>query len=166
MPNQHTNGPGPIALQNRDVILNGLMDGKHVDVVAAELGIAPSNISKHLANDGEYKLARELGTERRLNHKREIVAKIRQAGFDSEGNPVGLSQEQSNLARVCAKELDDEKWFAEREHPHRWGAKQQMEVNHTITLDQTLKFDATTLLQSIKQVDQPVTIDITPDPVD
>lgn len=153
MPNQHTNGPGPIAIQYRDQIIQQLEDGRYVDDIAEDLAVNPSSISRLLTADPEYQSARELGTERRLRAKQRRLALISDIGF-VDGKPVGLSKEQSNLARVCVQELDAEQWFAEREHSERWGAKSEMRMTGGVKVDHTIKMDAQSLLDLIKTVAQ------------
>lgn len=123
------------AIQKKDFILESLANGVHVDDVAKSLGIAHSNISKHLANDPDYKLAREIGTEVRLNTLRRNLSSVRQAGFQ-DGIPVGLDKDKGTLARVCYLELQGEQWFAEREFD-RWKPKSDIkqEVTHKLQLD-------------------------------
>jgi hypothetical protein len=116
-----------VALTSRDEIIERVAQGEMLADIAHSLGIAPPNISKHLSQDPEYRQAREMGAERRLDAAVKAVQEVADIGIDN-GKIVGLSQPVSNLARVRLDQLKAVQWFAEREFPHRWGIKQQVDV--------------------------------------
>ena len=111
-----------LALEQRDHILQELAAGKLVADVAKPLGIAPQNISKHLAHDPDYQAAREFGIEQRLSKARKAVLEIAELGVQ-DGEIIGITKPQGTLARARVEALKAEMWFAEREFPHRWGDK-------------------------------------------
>ena len=119
-----------VAIDNRDLIIDRVSRGDMLDSIANDLGIAAPNISKHLAQDPDYKEARELGVERRLDQAKTRLRLITAEGFDPEtGKPVGITRALSNLARACVADLGAEQWFAEREFGHRWGQKSQVTLD-------------------------------------
>lgn len=120
-----------LALLNRDQIIAQIAQGEFLDRVADQLGIAAPNISKHLANDPEYQLAREVGAELRLHR---AASKLQSIAEKDEKEILELDRAAAsalgNLARAREASFRAAAWFAEREFPHRWGQKQ--EVTHTV----------------------------------
>lgn len=102
-----------IAIQRREEILYGLSQGQYVKDLAESLQVAPEAISQVLAKDPEYKLAREIGAERRLEKY--------QDGLDQSADALSLARAREGFKAQA--------WRCEREFPARWGAK------NTQTLD-------------------------------
>ena len=128
-----------IALQHRDEIIKRVSSGEELHDIARDLQIKSPNISKHLASDQEYKEARELGVSVRLSKAKKAIEEIADLGVDGEtGEIVGITQNQSNLARVRAERLKAEQWFAEREFPEKYAQKQQVNVNVTADVSDRL----------------------------
>ena len=124
-----------IAIQHRDEIIAKVASGEMLNKVASDLDIVPSNISKHLADDPEYKKAREIGAELRLHLAYSRIEDIADLGVSESGEIVGLTQEQGNLARVRESALRGAQWFAEREFPDRWGGKPTVVINQGVSVD-------------------------------
>ena len=111
-----------LALQRKDDILQSLERGELMKNIAANLGITPGAISHALANDPSYQAARESGIGTQLDTWQERLES---------------AEDQFNLAR--AREVFKAvSWRASVEMPHRWGAKQQMQVDHRLTVDDRL----------------------------
>ena len=142
-----------IAIIHRDKILEKIAQGEMLDKVASDLGIKAPNISLHLASDPEYKQAREIGAELRLHKALTSVHELSELGTDETGRIVGITQEVSNLARVRDSALKAAQWFAEREFPHRWGAKQaEITINTGVSIDAALGQSALSLLDKLRTV--------------
>jgi AraC-like DNA-binding protein len=116
MPNQHTDGPGPIALQYQDQILAKLMQGARLIDIAPDLGISPQAISKALKTDPTYRHAVEVAMEIRI---------------DKAEAAIEAAAEQVDVARARAA-WQSAAWRAEREFPHRWGQRSTIDVNVNI----------------------------------
>jgi hypothetical protein len=100
---------GALANVDMGAILDRIADGEYVPALASELGVSKQALAKALAKRDRdaYLAAREIAAEVRLE---EVTMAIEQA------------RDQVDLAR--ARELFRAvAWRAEREHPHRWGAK-------------------------------------------
>lgn len=98
-----------IAIQRREEIIQQVAQGRLLKQVAADLGITHAAISQQLAQDPEYRAAREIGAEARLENEYENI----QAASDS----LTLARARETFRAAS--------WFAEREFPARWGAKQE-----------------------------------------
>lgn len=128
-----------IALQHRDQILEKIAEGALLQSVADELGIVPSQISRHFAKDPHYLQAREIGAGLRLERSYSRIEELADLGVNEEGEIVGLTQEQGNLARVRESALRAAQWFAEREFPDRWGGKPTIVINQGVSVDGLLE---------------------------
>ena len=112
-----------IALQHREHIIAQVAAGHYLAQIAHSLGLAGKGqaISNALANDPEYQAARELGLESKLATRETQLEEC----------------EPQNVPR--ARELlSHARWRAEREAPHRWGAKQQVTLDHRVSVDDRL----------------------------
>ena len=123
-----------VAIAEREAIIQHVAQGMMLDEVAQSLGIAAPNISKHLARDPEYQQAREIGAEIRLHQSRTALGKLANVSDD-----IGLHKGQGNLARVREARLRADQWFAEREFPHRWGQRQQIDVTVVVEVGDRLR---------------------------
>lgn len=111
-----------VAIQNRDLIIKRVQDGVMLKAIAAELSVTPGALSQHLANDPEYRAAREIGAEIRL-----------------EEQSVAIQEATSKIKLARAREgFRAAAWFAEREFPHRWG-QQKTVLNVTLDLGDKLQ---------------------------
>ena len=119
-----------IALQHRDKIIESIAAGKRLTSLSAELGITPQAISKVLVNDPEYQGALETGHAARI---------------DKAEAEIESACEQVDVARAGAL-WRAVSWRASVEAPHRWGAKQQMTVEHVLRVEQRLERDLSALL--------------------
>lgn len=130
--------PGTAAATvHRTQIIKRLLDGEYVSQIAKELGCSPAAISNGLHDDQEYRSAREAGMELRLKR------------FENE-----LEQSSDQLAVSRTRELlSHQRWRAEREFPHRWGAKAQVEVTNKVTVDDALDGMASALLDKMRVVE-------------
>lgn len=128
--------PGKLAGIDIDNILDRIASGDYAAHIARELGVCKAALHYKLRDDPNYQSAREIGTEIRLDH---WLAGIEEAADDGD----------LNLARAKEVALRRLEWRAEREFPHRWGAKQQMSVNLPPALDAALAGLAIDLLGKI-----------------
>jgi len=62
-----------IANLNRDTILTQVAQGRLLKHIAADLGVTPAAISQQLAQDDQYRQAREIGAEARLEQQYENI---------------------------------------------------------------------------------------------
>tara|TARA_R110000868_G_scaffold139445_4_gene354276 strand:- start:6602 stop:7009 length:408 start_codon:yes stop_codon:yes gene_type:complete len=125
-----------LPVQHRQLIIDTLIKGEYVGKLAPQLGITPNAITNALSNDPEYRAAREIGIESRLEQKER-----------------DLEVAESGLCVSRARELlAHQRWRAAVEAPERWGEKKQLHVTGTITLDSLLA-DIETIEGEAKQVD-------------
>ena len=142
-----------VAIQRRDEIIEQVANGEMLQVIAQRLGIAAPNISKHLADDPEYRKAREIGAELRLHLAYTRMDECAEGELvESETGEKVLVESKGNLARAREAAFRAAAWFAEREFPHRWGQKQTVTVNQGITLDGALDQIAGAVLDRMKVV--------------
>lgn len=99
-----------LAILHREEIITQVAQGRLLKQVAADLGITHAAISQQLAQDPEYKTAREIGAEARLENEYERI----------EAAPDALTLARARETFRAAS------WFAEREFPARWGQKSQV----------------------------------------
>lgn len=124
-----------VAIVNRDAIIEQVAQGKMLTVIARDLGIAAPNISKHLADDEDYKLARAIGAELRLHlaYERMEQCAAGERVIDEESGIATL--QAGNLARAREAAFRAAAWFAEREFPDRWAPRPaQVAVAAAITI--------------------------------
>lgn len=115
-----------IAVLNKKMILERIAKGDKLVDIGRSLGISQPAISKEIANDPEFKAARETGALARIEH------------WEKEIEDVCPGTEQVMLARA-REMLSHARWRAEREFPERWGGqKLQVNVNLGSLLDQRL----------------------------
>jgi hypothetical protein len=102
------------ALVHRDAIIEQVRAGKRLIDISRSLGLTShAAISLYLADDPEYRLAREIGAQTRMELREEQLEKAK-----------------TSLTVARARELlSHARWRAEREFPHKWGPKQ--EVTHS-----------------------------------
>lgn len=137
MPNQHTDGPGPLAEQHRDQILAKLAQGKRLYEIAPELGLSsPNSISKVLKDDPAYREAIESGWESKL---------------DSVEQKIESAVDQVDVSRARAL-WSAYSWRAGVEVPHRWGQKQQVLNLTLISADSAFAGAAASLLDQLRTV--------------
>jgi hypothetical protein len=103
------NNQGALANINRAHILDRIAAGEYVPALAQELGVSKQALAQSLAryDKDAYQAAREIAAEIRLD---EATMAIEQAA-----DTVDLARARERFRAVA--------WRAEREHPHRWGAK-------------------------------------------
>lgn len=102
---------------NKEAILKRIANGEYVTRISQSLGLERSTISQAFAGAQEYKQARELGMEVQLEQSHEDI--------DAAGDDLNLAR----VREIKARRLE---WKAEREFPHRWGAKQ---TNFNVNID-------------------------------
>lgn len=112
---------------DRDTILRRVASGEYATKVSESLGLERSTVSQALRNDPDYQAAKELGMECRLD---DALALIEQAGDD-----INLARAREILARRL-------EWRAEREHPHRWGQREQRQAGPAVAIQINLRRDA------------------------
>ena len=96
-----------LAIVHREQIIQRIAAGETRSKIAADLGISGPAISQQLANDPEYRAAREQGTEQRLDEAEEMIA--------SSSDGLTLARARDWWRAVS--------WRAEREYAHRWGQR-------------------------------------------
>jgi AcrR family transcriptional regulator len=124
---------GALAIIDDESILSRLAAGELASHIAAELGVHKSAIYHRFADNQEYQRARTYGMEARLE--------------DSE-TEITTSHDQFTLSRARER-FRAVSWRAEREFPHRWGAKQQFAVSLPASIDAALAGLAIDLLAKI-----------------
>lgn len=130
-------------------ILNRVASGEYVPAIAQELGVSKQALSQFLAKHDKdsYLAARETAAEIRLD---DAMMAIEQAT-----DPLDLARARERFRAVA--------WRAEREHPGRWGQRQQ--VTHDVGPDLSAMLrDARKRVADTQHAAalQPATIDITP----
>jgi hypothetical protein len=114
---------GALAHINDDEILARIKAGEYVVKIAQELGVDASAIYHRYAQHQEYKQARELGAETRL---------------EKAENDITLADDPFRLAR--AREIHRAiAWRIEREFPHRWGQTKHLVVENVGDLGERLR---------------------------
>ena len=113
--------------------------GEYAVHIAAELGMSPQLLSYHLRKLPNWPEIVESAHEARLDNgeleHKQAISEGRRA-LD-QGN-VENARARFDLARVQEGRLKRLEWRAEREAPHRWGIKQQVQVNHRVGVDERL----------------------------
>ncbi len=119
-----------VALVNKDKIIEMVANGAMLQQVAKSFGIAAPNISKHLANDPDYKQAREIGTELRLHLAFQRMDECAEGQIieDEESGEKVLVESKGNLARAREAAFRAAAWFAEREFPAKWGKQAEVQI--------------------------------------
>ena len=136
-----------IAIQHRAEIIERIAAGNRITDIAASLGITQPAISNIIRRDPEFLYAKELGLEVTLDRwEREIE----QIGPDSPAVMLARAERGLNQAR----------WRAEREAPHRWGAKQQVQVSHQHSVDDRLQASLDKLLGRVVEGQHSVSHDV------
>jgi hypothetical protein len=103
----------------REYIICQVAQGVKLQELAQGLGLAGKGqaIANALSDDPEYQAAREEGLAERME--------LRELQLESAPPPdVPRARELLSHAR----------WRCEREAPKRWGAKQQLDVNNSVTV--------------------------------
>lgn len=108
-----------IAVIHRDDIIARVAAGEYLASIAQSLGLKGKgqSISDYLADDPEYRAAREYGLEARMAQR--------------EGELEVAPKDDVPRAREL---LSHARWRAEREAPHRWGPKQEIKQDTTISI--------------------------------
>ena len=111
-----------VAIAKRESLIANLEQGYYLKDLAKAEGVTAGAISRMLTSDPEYVQARETGMQIRLEAHQEAI--------ETASDGVKLA---------CAREaFKAQAWRCEREFPKRWGAKQQVEVSGSLTLDLVL----------------------------
>lgn len=122
------------AIIERDSIIQQVAAGALLKTVAQRLGVTPAAISQYLSKDREYLAARENGALARL---------------EDQYQAINESDDALNLARA-REGFRAASWFAEREFPDRWGAKQQIAMQVQIhSVDSLLNDSARSVLDGV-----------------
>lgn len=103
--------PGALADLDVNATLERIANGAITQQIAHELNVHHSNLYRKLAQHPEYQAARECGMEARLDNAELAIQ-------SSDERTLPRARE---MFRAVA-------WRAEREHPARWGAKQELSV--------------------------------------
>jgi hypothetical protein len=130
-----------IAITHRNQIIKMMREGAHLSVVAADLGVTPGAISQYLSHDPDYRAAREIGAEIRLERQYEQILS---------------ADDQLKLARA-REGFRAAAWFAEREFPQRWG--QRSELTHQAGQSFTQLLEQVARNRNAALPNAPITID-------
>lgn len=103
--------PGALATLDVKETLERIANGAITQKIAQELNVHHSNLYRKLAQHPEYQAARECGMEARLDNAEMAIE-------SSDERTLPRARE---MFRAVA-------WRAEREHPQRWGSKQELNV--------------------------------------
>ena len=101
------------AITHREKIISDLQEGKYLKHIAAELHVTPGALCHFLADDPEYRKARETGVNVKLDSALE--------GIESAGDDLNLARARE----VACRRLE---WRAEREFPERWGGAREAQL--------------------------------------
>ena len=127
----------PVAIRHREEIIERVAAGETVYNIGKSLGVKGRQaISNVLANDPEYIAAKEMGLDMRLGSREE---ELEHAAPES----VPRARELLSHAR----------WRAEREAPHRWGAKGVAVTVQVTSVGDLVRERATDLLGRAERVD-------------
>jgi hypothetical protein len=132
---------GALANIDDDAILDRIKAGEYATVIAEELGVDPSALYHRYAHLQEYRQARELGAEVRLETaEREI---------EGAPDPFRLARAEKKHKAIA--------WRIEREFPARWGQTKHLIVENVGDLGDRL--------MRARDRKERRTIDVTPDSV-
>ena len=143
----------PTAIRHRDEIIRRVSEGEYLQTVAQSLGLKGKGqaICNVLANDPEYQIARERGLE-----------------FKLEMREVELERSEPESVPRARELLSHARWRAEREAPHRWGAKGVAVTVQVTSVGDLVRERASDLLGRAERVDSVASvqqiIDAQPDP--
>ena len=108
----------PIAIQRKDEIIRRISEGEQVGQIAASLGVNRSTIHRYLADNPEYQDAQIDYHANRLDAAEQMI-------LDAEDAP-SHTRARSYWTSVS--------WRAEREQSRIWGSKQELTVNHNVSI--------------------------------
>ena len=124
----------PIALENREAIIEAVSKGERLIDIAKRYGLKThSGIANHLAQDPEYKLARLNGAHTRLE--------VREIELENCTTMVEVSKHRDLLSH--------QRWRCEREWPEVWMPKQAIVAKVSIDPDAGLIGTAEELLDRL-----------------
>jgi len=133
-----------VAVLNRDDIIQRIRAGEKLTDIAQHYGYTNhSAIVNRLKNDPEYPIAREIGVEARME--------ARERELESADDSVTVARARELLGHA--------RWRAEREFPHRWGNKQQIDLTGAVNVEHLVALKAESLLESIRAPQQCEVID-------
>jgi predicted transcriptional regulator len=124
-------GSKSVAVEQRDLIIAHIAAGRLLRDVARDLGVTPQAISSYLSQDPEYQAAKESGIEQQLERW--------QWEMERANDPLNLARAREAFRAAS--------WRGEREHPRRWGQKQEVTVSHQVQVDERLTERASDLLR-------------------
>lgn len=104
--------PGALADHNPDALIERIYNGEVPAHIATELGVHKCSIYRHLADHPEYVKAREIGMAVRLD--------------DAEHDVTTADERTLPRAREAWRCVT---WRAEREHPAKWGQRNQVTLD-------------------------------------
>ncbi len=111
-----------VALQHRETVIARVAAGDKLIDIAKDLGLSThAAISKALAKDPDYLIARETGAEARLE--------TRESELEEASDSVTVARTRELLSHA--------RWRCEREFPDRWGTRPTIVINQNLALDQS-----------------------------
>jgi len=120
---------------NGEEILARLSDGEYASVIARELGVVGSSITRHFADDPRYRSALEDGAAVRLE--------LAENDLRNSDTPIDVMRGSAVWKAVS--------WRAEKEHPERWGGKPIVNLTFNGGMDAALGDAAATLMAKIRK---------------
>lgn len=136
---------GALATLDADKAIEQLSQGRMLKQIAADYGVTKPAVYKRLKGHPDYKQAI-------IDQAESLVEIATEQVFNCDADTVNIAR-----ARVDAAH----KWAAARD-PARWGPKQQIDINHSINIDVSLKFDAGNLLEHVAAPQHAQVIDAIP----
>ena len=126
-----------LALIHKPEILAQIAQGKRLTDIAHALGYKDHSAIVHrLRDDPAYLQAREIGAEARLDQ--------READLETASDSVTIARARELMSQA--------RWRCEREFPHRWGAKQSVDVQVSVRVEERLERDLGSLLGRVIDV--------------
>ena len=135
---QSKSTPGKLKHVDIQQVITRISNGEMAVSIAQELGVSRQALSQQLKKIPDYRSAIEEGIESMLDD--------------------GLSEMSSapdlDSVRACEARLRRIEWRAEREFPHRWGNKQQIDLTGAVNVEHLVALKAESLLESIRATQQ------------
>ena len=108
-----------IAIQRKSEILERVCQGEILREIAADMGVSKQSLHRYLKDDPDYESAK----------KEQAAAMIEEAKVET-----WSAKEPADIAR--AREITKFAFrYAESVDPRKWGQKQEVSVNHSVSVD-------------------------------
>ena len=108
-----------IAIQRKSEILERVCQGEILREIAADMGVSKQSLHRYLKDDPDYESAK----------KEQAASMIEEAKVET-----WSAKEPADIAR--AREITKFAFrYAESVDPRKWGQKQEVSVNHSVSVD-------------------------------